>query len=51
MTARTASMVVELAGIAAITWGFAQIAVWLGWIIGGLALVLVGFAIDPPKGR
>ncbi len=40
----------ELLGIGAIVWGFAQIAPWLGWIVGGIALVLVGLAIDPPKG-
>lgn len=38
----------ELLGIAGIVWGFAQIAPWLGWIVGGIALVLVGLAIDPP---
>ena len=47
---RVASTIVELFGIAAITWGFVQIAPWLGWIVGGLALVLIGFAIDPPRG-
>lgn len=41
----------EVSGIGGIVWGFAQIAPWLGWIVGGLALVLVGLAIDPPKGR
>ena len=46
---RVASTTVELLGIAAIIWGFAQITPWLGWIVGGLALVLVGFAIDPPS--
>lgn len=42
------STVVELAGIAAIIWGFALIAPWLGWIVGGFALILVGLAVDPP---
>lgn len=46
---RTASMIVELLGISAVVWGFAQIAPWLGWIFGGLALVLIGLAIDPPS--
>lgn len=45
------SAVVELCGIAAIIWGFALVAPWLGWIVGGLALVLVGVAIDPPTRR
>lgn len=38
----------EIAGIAAIVAGFAQLAPWLGWISGGVALVAVGLAIDPP---
>ncbi len=42
------SAVVELCGIAGIIWGFALITPWLGLIVGGLALVLVGVAIDPP---
>ncbi len=45
------SAVVELCGIAGIIWGFAWIAPWLGLIIGGLALVFVGVAIDPPTRR
>lgn len=42
---------VEIAGVAAIVWGFAQIAPWLGWIVGGLSLILMGLVIDPPKRR
>lgn len=46
---RVASACVELVGVAAIVWGFAQIVPWLGWIVGGIALVLVGLALDPPR--
>lgn len=45
------SMIVELAGIAAITVGCAQIASWLGLIVGGIGLLVVGAAIDPPQRR
>lgn len=43
------STAAELSGVAAITWGFAQIYPWLGWIMGGIALVLIGLALDPPR--
>jgi len=39
----------ELAGVAALVAGFWVLAPWLGLVIGGLALVLVGLAIDPPS--
>ena len=39
----------EFAGLSAIIFGFFLIAPWLGWIVGGLAMVVVGLAIDPPK--
>lgn len=42
---------VEFAGVAAIVWGFGQLAPWLGWVVGGVALVVTGLAIDPPRGR
>lgn len=48
MTRLILSGVLELAGIAAVVYGFAQIAPWLAWIAGGLALVIVGLAVDPP---
>lgn len=43
------SIAAELSGIAAITWGFSQIFPWLGWIVGGVCLVLIGLALDPPR--
>lgn len=44
-----ASVLVELLGIAAITAGFALIAPFLGLIVGGVLLVIIGMAIDPPR--
>lgn len=43
------SAMVELVGIAAIVGGFWLLAPWLGLIVGGIALVVVGLALDPPK--
>lgn len=43
-----ASIVIELAGVIAVTAGCALLAPWLGLIVGGLLLVLVGAAINPP---
>lgn len=45
------SGILELAGIAAIVWGFALITPIAGWIVGGLALILIGLMVDPPKIR
>lgn len=47
----TISGFVELAGIAGIVWGFHLIAPFLGFIIGGIGLILLGLAIDPPVSR
>ena len=44
----TVSSLVELAGIAAIVWGCYLIAPFLAFIVGGLALLLIGRGIDPP---
>lgn len=44
----TISGVLELLGIAAIIWGFYLIAPFLGFIIGGIGLLIIGRAIDPP---
>lgn len=43
------SMVLELLGVAGIVWGCALIAPFLGFIVGGIGLVLVGLSVDPPK--
>lgn len=48
MTRLILSGVLELAGVAAVVYGFALVAPWLAWIAGGLALVLAGLAVDPP---
>lgn len=45
------SGILELAGIAAIVWGFALISPIAGWIVGGLALILIGLMVDPPSKR
>ena len=43
------SALFDLAGLAAIVWGCSLIAPFLGFIVGGLGLILLGLAIDPPK--
>ncbi|SKM81158.1 Uncharacterised protein [Mycobacteroides abscessus subsp. massiliense] len=43
------SVTVELVGVAAIVGGFWLVAPWLGLIVGGIALIVVGLALDPPK--
>lgn len=46
------SVTAELAGIAAIVLGCWVIAPWLGLIVGGLLMILIGVALDPPtRGR
>lgn len=42
------SGILELLGIAAIVAGFSLIAPFLGFIIGGIGLIIFGLAIDPP---
>jgi len=41
----------DLAGLAAIVWGFYLIFPCLGFIVGGLGLILLGMVIDPPAGK
>lgn len=41
------SAIAELIGILAIVLGFSLIAPWLGWIVGGFGLIVLGQAIDP----
>lgn len=38
----------EVAGLAAITWGLYQWTPVAGWIAGGLSAVIIGLAADPP---
>ena len=45
------STFLELAGVVAITWGCALIAPFLGFIVGGVVLILFGLAVDPPVRR
>lgn len=45
------SAILELAGLAAIVYGFFLINPFLGFIIGGFAAILLGLAIDPPTRR
>ena len=47
----TFSSVFELAGLSGISWGFHLISPFLGFIVGGICLILVGLAIDPPVSR
>ncbi|AMQ66946.1 hypothetical protein SEA_CRACKLEWINK_10 [Mycobacterium phage Cracklewink] len=48
MTRELASGALQLAGVAAITYGCWLLAPWLGLIIGGVLVLLVGMALDPP---
>lgn len=43
------SAIVELAGVAALVWGCSLIVPFLGFIVGGIMLFILGLAIDPPK--
>lgn len=45
------SALFELAGVAALVWGAFLIAPFLGFIVGGLGLILIGLAVDPPAAR
>lgn len=45
------SGVLELLGLAAIVWGCSLIAPFLGFIIGGVGLMFIGLAVDPPAKR
>lgn len=45
------SAITELLGVAAIFAGFWWIAPWLGLIVGGIAMIIIGVAIDPPPKR
>jgi hypothetical protein len=45
------SALFDLAGLAAIVWGFYLIFPCLGFIVGGLGLILLGMVIDPPAGK
>lgn len=47
MSSQILSVAVEVTGIGAIIWGCALIAPFLGFIIGGILLVLLGFVINP----
>lgn len=52
MTARNViSALLELAGLAGIVWGAALIAPFLGFVVGGIGLILLGLAVDPPAHR
>lgn len=42
------SFLLELAGLVAIVYGCWLITPILGFIMGGFAAILIGFAIDPP---
>ncbi len=42
------SLLLELAGLVAIVYGFWLIFPFLGFIVGGIAAILVGLAVDPP---
>lgn len=42
------SGIAELLGICAIVAGFSLIAPFLGLIVGGFCLILLGLAVDPP---
>lgn len=48
LTKAAVSAGAELAGVGLIVAGFWLIAPWLGLIVGGIALILVGLAVDPP---
>ncbi|MDO3068448.1 hypothetical protein [Mycobacteroides abscessus] len=39
----------ELAGVAVLVAGGWVLAPWIGLLMGGLALILIGLAIDPPS--
>lgn len=36
----------ELAGFASVTFGAFQLAVWLGWVVAGAALLATGYVLD-----
>lgn len=42
------SGLLELLGLASLVVGAAILAPWLGWLVAGAALLVVGRAIDPP---
>lgn len=46
-----ASLVLELVGIGVIAYGLFTEWPWLGMVVGGLGVILVGVAIDPPLSR
>lgn len=45
----TVASFIQLAGIVAFIWGFFLIAPFIGFIVGGIALMVIGRAIDPPR--
>jgi hypothetical protein len=47
---RHAPKLVELAGLAAVTYGCWLLAAWLGWIIGGLVAVAVALDLEGVDG-
>lgn len=49
VTRQIASAALQLVGVAAITVGCWELAPWLGLMVGGLLVTLVGVALDPPK--
>lgn len=49
LTRIAAATLAQLAGIAAITTGCYLIHPAVGWVVGGLLLVALGVALDPPK--
>lgn len=46
---RTLSSVAELVGIGLVVAGAWMFAAWLGLIVAGLAFVLLGVVLDPPR--
>lgn len=42
------STLLELCGVAAVVWGCTLIAPFLGFIVGGVGLIALGWATDPP---
>lgn len=41
--------ILQIAGIGGTATGLYMLAPWLGVVVGGVGLVALGFAIDPPK--
>jgi hypothetical protein len=44
-----AASLLEIVGIALLSFGLGMLALWLGVAVAGVGLVLIGLAIDPPK--